>query len=194
MSTASYAMEVLGGNGYVREHTTERLLRDAQVLPIWEGPSNVLALDTLRALNREDAHEALVPYVQELLDGLAHPALEDPAESVEAAFHELQTALATLATEDGDYTQYHAKRLADLIFDVVSGALLLSEAQDRLDAGEGREALVARRFVETRFADEAAYGVASGDRFAMEDDVFAAVAHYASVEPDALVERAPADD
>ncbi|PSQ41817.1 acyl-CoA dehydrogenase [Halobacteriales archaeon QS_9_68_42] len=194
VDTASYAMEVLGGNGYVREYTTERLLRDAQVLPIWEGPSNVLALDTLRALNREDAHEALVPYVQELLDGLAHPALDDPAESVETAFHELQTALATLATEDGKYAQYHAKRLTDLIFDVVSGALLLSEAQEQLNAGEGREALVAQRFVETRFADEEAYGVVSGDRSAMEDDVFAAVAHYASVEPDALVERAPADD
>ena len=59
VDTASYAMEVLGGNGYVHEYTTERLLRDAQVLPIWEGPSNILALDTLRALNREDAHEAL---------------------------------------------------------------------------------------------------------------------------------------
>ena len=194
VDTTSYAMEILGGNGYVREHTTERLLRDAQVLPIWEGPSNILALDTLRALNREDAHEELVPYVQDLLDGLAHPALEDPAQSVETAFHELQTALAMLATEDGDYAQYHAKRLADLIFDVVSGALLLSEAQNRLDAGEGREALVAQRFVETRFADEEAYGVVSGDRSAMEDDVFAAVAHYASIEPDTLVEAAPADD
>jgi hypothetical protein len=53
---------------------------------------------------------------------------------------------------------------------------------------------VARRFVDTRFADEEAYGVVSGDRFAMEDDVFAAVAHYASIEPDAIVEAAPADD
>ena len=43
-------------------------------------------------------------------------------------------------------------------------------------------------------SDEEAYGVASGDRSAMEDDVFAAVAHYASVEPGAIMERAPADD
>jgi hypothetical protein len=32
-----------------------RLLRDAQVLPIWEGTTNVLALDVLRALRRGDA-------------------------------------------------------------------------------------------------------------------------------------------
>ena len=79
VDTTSYAMEVLGGNGYVREHTTERLLRDAQVLPIREGPSNILALDTLRALNREDAHEALLPYVDERLGAVEHPFLEEPA-------------------------------------------------------------------------------------------------------------------
>ena len=195
VETTSYAMEVLGGNGYVREHTTERLLRDAQVLPIWEGPSNILALDTLRALNRESAHEALLPYVQEKLDGVAHPLLEDLAEDVGARFRELQDALGTLATEDGDYAQYHAKRLSDLIFDVVTAALLLEEAQWQIDeADNGRKAMVAERFVGTRFGDDEAYGVTSGERFAMEDDAFAAIAHHADVEPESLVETAPADD
>jgi len=195
VDTASYAMEILGGNGYVREHTTERLLRDAQVLPIWEGPSNILALDVLRALNSENAHEALLPYVQGKLDGVEHPLLEELADDVEAEFLELQNALATMATEGGDYAQYHAKRLADFIFDVVSAALLLEEAQWQIDEeDDGRKALVAQRFVETRFGDDEAYGVASGDRFAMDEENFAAVAHYASVEPESLVEAAPADD
>ena len=195
VETTSYAMEILGGNGYVREHTTERLLRDAQVLPIWEGPSNVLALDTLRVLNREDAHEALLPYVQERLDAVEHPLLERLADTVEDESRGLQNALATLATEDGDYAQYHAKRLADLIFDVVTAALLLAEARTAIDRDDdGRKALVARRFVRTRFDEGAAYGVTSGERSAMEDDVFAAIAHYADVEPASLVEAAPADD
>ncbi|WP_336133746.1 acyl-CoA dehydrogenase family protein [Natronomonas amylolytica] len=195
VETASYAMEILGGNGYVREHTTERLLRDAQVLPIWEGPSNILALDTLRALNRENAHEALIPYVQEKLDAVEHPHLDELADDVEERFLELQNALATLATEDGDYAQYHGKRLADLIFDVVTAALLLEEAQSQIDAeGDARKALVAERFIGTRFGDDEAYGVTSGERFAMEDDAFEAIVKYASVEPEALVEPAPADD
>ncbi|CAI49558.1 acyl-CoA dehydrogenase [Natronomonas pharaonis DSM 2160] len=192
---SSYAMEILGGNGYVREHTTERLLRDAQVLPIWEGPSNILALDVLRAFNREDAHEALVPYLQAKLDAVEHPALEPLAGTVEERFVELQNALASLATEDGDYAQYHAKRLADLVFDVVSGALLLEEAQEQIDAdGNGRKALVATRFIETRFEDDEAYGVTSGERFAMDDETFAAIAKYASVEPETLVDAPTADD
>jgi acyl-CoA dehydrogenase len=185
VETTSYAMEVLGGNGYVREQVTERLFRDAQVLPIWEGTSNILSLDVLRVLENEDAHEALFPFVNELLDGVDHPALDGPRETVEGRLRELQSALGTLATEDADYAQYHAKRLADLLFDVVTAAVLLAEAQWQIDEEEnGRKALVARRFVETRFGDDEAYGITGGDAFG--DEWFDAVARYGSVELDAL--------
>lgn len=51
--TASEAMELIGGNAYIEEHIMPRLLRDAQVLPIWEGTTNIQALDFLRALVKE---------------------------------------------------------------------------------------------------------------------------------------------
>ena len=57
---ASEACEMLGGNGYVQPWVTERLLRDAQVLPIWEGTTNVQALDFLRACRREGAVQTLL--------------------------------------------------------------------------------------------------------------------------------------
>jgi acyl-CoA dehydrogenase len=103
VDTCSYAMEILGGNGYVRNRVTHRLLRDAQVLPIWEGTSNILSLDVLRALKREDAHKALFRLVNDHLDSVDHPFLDPFANTVESAFHGLQTALATLAGGDADY-------------------------------------------------------------------------------------------
>ncbi len=47
---ASEAIECFGGAGYVEDTGLPGLLRDAQVLPIWEGTTNVLADDFLRAL------------------------------------------------------------------------------------------------------------------------------------------------
>ncbi|HEV8266974.1 MAG TPA: acyl-CoA dehydrogenase family protein, partial [Thermoanaerobaculia bacterium] len=49
----SEAMELVGGNGYIEESPLPRLLRDAQVLPIWEGTTNVLVLDFLRVARKE---------------------------------------------------------------------------------------------------------------------------------------------
>lgn len=50
---ASEAMELIGGNAYIEEHILPRLLRDAQVLPIWEGTTNIQSLDLIRALRKE---------------------------------------------------------------------------------------------------------------------------------------------
>src|SRR5256885_796752 len=55
VAVASEALEAFGGAGYVEDTGIPRLLRDAQVLPIWEGTTNVLSLDTLRAIQRADA-------------------------------------------------------------------------------------------------------------------------------------------
>jgi hypothetical protein len=54
IAVASEALEAFGGAGYVEDTGLPMLLRDAQVLPIWEGTTNVLALDALRALGPDD--------------------------------------------------------------------------------------------------------------------------------------------
>jgi alkylation response protein AidB-like acyl-CoA dehydrogenase len=53
VASASEYLECFGGAGYVEDTGLPRLLRDAQVLPIWEGTTNVLAVDVVRALSRE---------------------------------------------------------------------------------------------------------------------------------------------
>ncbi|GAA3466632.1 acyl-CoA dehydrogenase family protein [Nonomuraea roseola] len=60
---ASDAIEVHGGNGYIEQWPVARLLRDAQVNPIWEGGDNILCLDVRRAMLKEAAHE---PFLERL--------------------------------------------------------------------------------------------------------------------------------
>ncbi|MFB6194314.1 MAG: acyl-CoA dehydrogenase family protein [Halobaculum sp.] len=180
---ASEACEVVGGNGYVRGYTTARLLRDAQVLPIWEGTSNVLSLETLRVFDRLDAHEVLFPLVREKLDRARETdRLPEVTDAVEDRFVELQNALGTLATASDAYAQYHAKRLADLVFEVVAAAVLLAEAVEAAENGRGRPALVVTQFVRQRFDDRAANGITSGST--VGDDYFDALARYGSVSVD----------
>lgn len=60
----SEAMELIGGNGYIEESPLPRLLRDAQVLPIWEGTTNILILDALRVMNKDGTHELLLSRIR----------------------------------------------------------------------------------------------------------------------------------
>lgn len=57
---ASETLECFGGAGYIEDTGLPRILRDAQVLPIWEGTTNVLSLDVLRAQEKDGALAALV--------------------------------------------------------------------------------------------------------------------------------------
>lgn len=62
----SEAMELIGGNAYIEDHILPRLLRDAQVLPIWEGTTNIQSLDALRAVSKEGVG-ALMARIQKAL-------------------------------------------------------------------------------------------------------------------------------
>jgi putative acyl-CoA dehydrogenase len=54
------ALECLGGNGYVEESGLPRLLRESPLNSIWEGSGNVMCLDVLRALSRDQDSAAAV--------------------------------------------------------------------------------------------------------------------------------------
>jgi alkylation response protein AidB-like acyl-CoA dehydrogenase len=91
VAVASEALESVGGAAYVEDTGLPRLLRDAQVLPIWEGTTNVLSLELLRALRAPGAAEALAAEIQGPLSTVRDPALRAPAQ---AAARALEHAIA----------------------------------------------------------------------------------------------------
>jgi len=66
VAAASEAIEAFGGQGYMEDTGLPRLLRDAQVLPIWEGTTNVLSLDALRVLGKPGIAEAYLAELERL--------------------------------------------------------------------------------------------------------------------------------
>lgn len=69
----SEALECFGGAGYIEDTGLPQLLRDAQVYAIWEGTTNVLSLDSLRAL-ADDGLGALRRASSEWAQNSADPA------------------------------------------------------------------------------------------------------------------------
>lgn len=66
MIWTSELVESFGGAGFIEDTGIPRFLRDAQVLTIWEGTTNVLSLDCLRAIQKENAMEAYVKEIHDL--------------------------------------------------------------------------------------------------------------------------------
>jgi len=101
VAVASEAVECFGGQGYMEDTGLPRLLRDAQVLPIWEGTTSVLALDALRVLRKREVLDALTAELERLdaperdcaLD-LARTATAQEGEAAERGARRLAFSLA----------------------------------------------------------------------------------------------------
>lgn len=94
------AMEVRGGCGYIEEWSDPRLVRDAHLGSIWEGTSNIVALDVIRAVKREESLPALQAHFGALLDDL--PVAPAFAQALREALVRASALTATAAHEGGD--------------------------------------------------------------------------------------------
>ena len=133
VAVASEALEAFGGAGYVEDTGLPRLLRDAQVLAIWEGTTNVLSLDVLRALGDGDALGAYSAAVTRRLDGLdaaaSHDgALRDAAARVAEALRRIERHAQAVAG-DGELQRAGARGFAFALARTYAAALLLEHAE-----------------------------------------------------------------
>jgi hypothetical protein len=123
---ASEAVEAFGGAGYIEDTGIPQLLRDAQVLPIWEGTTNVLSLDVLRAIERTDAWTAWRADLEARLDGVDRPSFAAAVEQIRARIEALARSLE--AARDAGTLEMNARRIAFEIARITAAARLVEYA------------------------------------------------------------------
>ncbi|MGN7387322.1 acyl-CoA dehydrogenase family protein [Sporosarcina sp. SAFN-015] len=115
------AIEMHGGNGYIEDFVTPRLLRDAQVLTVWEGTANILGLELIRLVNKFEAHKL---FIDELCNRLT--ALQDSKmkKAVSVEVNSLSADLIAFAGVENALQTFEAKglmkRMAHLYESVVA--------------------------------------------------------------------------
>jgi alkylation response protein AidB-like acyl-CoA dehydrogenase len=79
MRATTEAVQVLGGNGYLKDFPAERMMRDAKVLQIYEGANEIQALVIARQMlkqagSRDPIWPEAMPGAEGIADGRAAPA------------------------------------------------------------------------------------------------------------------------
>ncbi len=103
VASASEYLECFGGAGYVEDTGIPRLLRDAQVLPIWEGTTNVLSLDVIRALSRDPSSgQAFLDQLDAATDLASSMLIGGATDGLRAARFALMQAFPRIVADPGD--------------------------------------------------------------------------------------------
>jgi alkylation response protein AidB-like acyl-CoA dehydrogenase len=144
VAVLSEVIEAFGGAGYVEDTGLPVLLRDAQVLPIWEGTTNVLALDALRALEGTRGVDLLRREAGFVLQGLRHPDLVRISARVEQTLEQARAWIEKTAAR-AESLEAGARRLVMTLGRTFALALLARHAQWSLDHEHDERALAAAR-------------------------------------------------
>jgi alkylation response protein AidB-like acyl-CoA dehydrogenase len=142
------AMEVRGGCGYIEEWVDPRLVRDAYLGSIWEGTSNIVALDVMRAIRKEGGHEILSDVLKtRLADAHAVPA--QLRHEVSALLDRAVVGVQEVAHEP--QSERHARQVASALYHATCAALLVWEgAVIAARSDDARRVLLAHLLLEHR--------------------------------------------
>jgi len=163
---ARTALQIHGGNGYITEYLPEKLVRDALVMPIYEGTSQIQALmamkDTLggiiknpqafvrrmaqtrwRAISSRTPLERRVAQLQSLSFGAQqHLVLKTAGDKVKGLRGKPISDWSDELTKNWDpkrdfaFAMLHAERLIQLLGDVMIAELLLDQARQHPERAE----------------------------------------------------------
>lgn len=134
------AMEIFGGLGFLEEYPLSRLHREALVTSIWEGTSNIQALDMLEAMHKKSAHE----YFLDELNSLLNATVNDFTRSAQAL---LNTTLEHLDIADLNKVQWRSKHALDCLADAAIVGLLYKLADQNGERFAKLAELYATRYV-----------------------------------------------
>ncbi|MFL5557077.1 MAG: acyl-CoA dehydrogenase family protein [Gemmatimonadaceae bacterium] len=126
IAVASEALEAFGGAGYIEDTGLPRLLRDAQVLSIWEGTTNILSLDALRAMDRSDTLATWIADARRRLSEINSPELRLPTERITRALQDIEEYSVRSNSSGSEFQQAGARAFAFSIART-EAALLLTD-------------------------------------------------------------------
>ncbi|BBM84728.1 acyl-CoA dehydrogenase family protein [Candidatus Uabimicrobium amorphum] len=121
IAISSETLELFGGAGYIEDTGLPRFLRDAQVYSIWEGTTNILSLDVLRAVDKEQSFPLWCKWIQ----GKLTTAENAPSSISES----MQKLIKFVSSAERETLEVEARQLAYSIARITMATLMVEYAK-----------------------------------------------------------------
>lgn len=163
------AMEARGGNGFIEDWVNPKLVRDAHVGSIWEGTTNILALDVIRASLRNQANELLFNDIMKRLSNIQNPLVNRVSELLKNIVEKTNSQTAKILEMEGEKREFSAKNLMNKLYHLTATSLLLLEADDMAEKQNNfRKLFVAITYLERYLLGDNASIMRISDEYLLE--------------------------
>ncbi|MFC0525487.1 acyl-CoA dehydrogenase family protein [Pontibacillus salicampi] len=143
------SIEMHGGNGYIEDFVMARLLRDAQVLTVWEGTANILGLEVLKLIRNFQVDHIFLRRMHSSVHDLSK-AFPKETTLLKEKLKQLEEDLNKVKQLDEEQQTFYAKAVADKMCAMFESVVALEDA----NKGGDRKYAVAKVFLHNTWKQE----------------------------------------
>lgn len=125
--TAYDAIQIHGGSGYMQDYPCERIYRDARIMPIYEGTSQMQVVAAINSVTKGTYAEQIARYAEYEFSDAMQPIAQRLAK-LRAQYEAMVEHVTTLEQEHTGFKELHARRLVESVGHLMIGYLLACEA------------------------------------------------------------------
>ncbi len=126
------SIQIHGGSGYMKDYACERHYRDARIMNIYEGTSQLQVVAAINSVTKGTYIEQIERYLSENFDSSVADVIAKVA-TLKDKFVEMIARVETIEKESTGYKDFHARRLVESAGHIVITILLARQAADNAE-------------------------------------------------------------
>ncbi len=139
------SLQIHGGTGYMKDFPIERLSRDARITSIYEGTSQLQVVAAIRGVSTGLYHDQISDFDSFKIG----PELEYLKKNLRSMTAQFEKSVAIVQeVNDNEYWDFHARRLIEMIGNIIMGYLLIINAQRDDDHKKSAEIFIRKALSE----------------------------------------------
>ncbi len=128
-SLAYDAIQIHGGSGFMKDYACERLYRDARIMNIYEGTSQLQVVAAINAVTKGTFMEQISRYEQQEYSEAMQPVVEK-LKALRTRVEAMVARVEEISKEAAQFKDFHARRLVESVGHIIITYLLARQAKD----------------------------------------------------------------
>ncbi|MBO5044792.1 MAG: acyl-CoA dehydrogenase family protein [Alistipes sp.] len=128
-SLAYDAIQIHGGSGFMKDYACERLYRDARIMNIYEGTSQLQVVAAINAVTKGTFMEQISRYEQQEYSEVMQPVVEK-LKALRTRVEAMVARVEEISKEAAQFKDFHARRLVESVGHIIITYLLAHQASE----------------------------------------------------------------
>ena len=123
------SIQIHGGSGYMKDYACERLYRDARIMNIYEGTTQLQVVAAINHVTKGTYLEQIMRYEEEATSEATKP-LFDKLVELRKVYEKAVERVESIDKECAGYKDFHARRLVEIAGYVIMSHIMLRQARE----------------------------------------------------------------